>query len=49
MYLLLDSTSNSARGKGVVGQQGQLVSRKWKGSEIPKSILKAGELFVGRM
>lgn len=49
MYPPLDSTSNSAGGKGVAGQQGQLVSRKWKGSEIPKSILEAGELFAGRM
>lgn len=49
MYPPLDSTSNSAGGKGLAGQQGQVVSRKWKGSEIPKSILEAGELFAGRM
>lgn len=49
MYPPLDSTSNSAGGKGYAGMQGQLVSRKWEGSEIPKSILEAGELFARRM
>lgn len=49
MYPPLDSTSNSAGGKGQAGLQGQLVGRKWEGSDIPKSILEAGELFAGRM
>ncbi|RAL58482.1 hypothetical protein DID88_005186 [Monilinia fructigena] len=45
----LDSTSNSAGGKGAAGLQDILVGRKWEGSDIPKSILEAGELFAGRM
>lgn len=49
MYPPLDSTSNSAGGKGQAGLQGLLVGRKWEGSDIPKSILEAGELFAGRM
>ncbi|KAH8682794.1 pheromone-dependent cell cycle arrest protein-like protein Far11 [Tricladium varicosporioides] len=49
MYPPLDSTSNSAGGKGMAGLQGLLVGRKWEGSDIPKSILEAGELFAGRM
>lgn len=49
MYPPLDSTSNSAGGKGQAGLQGSLVGRKWEGSDIPKSILEAGELFAGRM
>ncbi|KAF7889152.1 hypothetical protein EAF00_009452 [Botryotinia globosa] len=49
MYPPLDSTSNSAGGKGNAGLQDLLVGRKWEGSDIPKSILEAGELFAGRM
>lgn len=49
MYPPLDSTSNSAGGKGTAGLQEALVGRKWEGSDIPKSILEAGELFAGRM
>jgi hypothetical protein len=49
MYPPLDSTSNSAGGKGAAGLQEQLVGRKWEGSDIPKSILEAGELFANRM
>ncbi|EHL03860.1 putative protein FAM40A [Glarea lozoyensis 74030] len=49
MYPPLDSTSNSAGGKGTAGLQGALVGRKWEGSDIPKSILEAGDLFAGRM
>lgn len=49
MYPPLDSTSNSAGGKGTAGLQGELVGRKWEGSEIPASILEAGELFAKRM
>ncbi len=48
MYPPLDSTSNSAGGKGEAGAQAQLVGRKWEGSEIPASILEAGELFAKR-
>jgi len=49
MYPPLDSTSNSAGGKGLAGLQEVLVGRKWEGSDIPKSILEAGELFAKRM
>ncbi|ESZ89593.1 hypothetical protein SBOR_10022 [Sclerotinia borealis F-4128] len=49
MYPPLDSTSNSAGGRGTAGLQDILVGRKWEGSDIPKSILEAGELFAGRM
>ena len=49
MYPPLDSTSNSAGGKGNAGLQELLVGRKWEGSDIPKSILEAGNLFSKRM
>ncbi|RFU27392.1 hypothetical protein B7463_g8937, partial [Scytalidium lignicola] len=49
MYPPLDSTSNGAGGKGQAGLQDLLVGRKWEGSDIPKPILEAGELFAGRM
>lgn len=49
LYPPLDSTSNSAGGKGLAGLQEALVGRKWEGSDIPKSILEAGELFAERM
>jgi hypothetical protein len=49
MYPPLDSTSNSAGGKGLAGLQEILVGRKWEGSDIPKSILEAGTLFADRM
>lgn len=48
MYPPLDSTSNSAGGKGTAGLQELLVGRKWEGSDIPASILEAGELFAKR-
>jgi Domain of unknown function (DUF3402)/N1221-like protein len=48
MYPPLDSTSNSAGGKGTAGLQKLLVGRKWEGSDIPASILEAGELFAKR-
>ncbi|KAF4921044.1 Striatin-interacting protein 1 [Colletotrichum viniferum] len=49
MYPPLDATSNSAGGKGGAGLQEQLVGRKWEGSDIPASILEAGELFAKRV
>lgn len=49
MYPPLDSTSNSAGGKGGAGLQDLLVGRKWEGSDIPASILEAGELFSKRV
>lgn len=49
MYPPLDGTSNSAGGKGPAGLQEVLVGRKWEGSDIPKSIIEAGDLFAKRM
>ncbi|KAL2023899.1 hypothetical protein VTK56DRAFT_676 [Thermocarpiscus australiensis] len=49
MYPPLDATSNSAGGKGAAALQDQLVGRKWEGSDVPASILEAGELFSKRV
>ncbi|KAL2760532.1 hypothetical protein ACRALDRAFT_2095625 [Sodiomyces alcalophilus JCM 7366] len=49
LYPPLDATSNSAGGKGGAGLQESLVGRKWEGSDIPASILEAGELFSKRV
>ncbi|KAH6611103.1 required for hyphal anastomosis ham-2 [Trichoderma cornu-damae] len=49
MYPPLDATSNSAGGKGEAGYGNPLVSRKWEGSDIPASILEAGQLFASRV
>lgn len=49
MYPPLDATSNGAGGKGASGLQDLLVGRKWEGSDVPASILEAGELFSRRV
>jgi hypothetical protein len=49
MYPPLDATSNSAGGKGMAGIDDSVVSRRWEGSDIPASILEAGELFSTRV
>ena len=49
MYPPLDATSNSAGGKGDAGLQHSIVGRPWEGSDIPASILEAGELFSKRV
>lgn len=49
LYPPLDETSNSAGGKGAAGFQQALVGRKWEGSDVPASILEAGELFSRRV
>lgn len=49
MYPPLDATSNSAGGKGMAGIDDSIVSRRWEGSDIPASILEAGELFSTRV
>ena len=49
LYPPLDETSNSAGGKGAAGFQQALVGRKWEGSDVPASILEAGELFSTRV
>lgn len=49
LYPPLDATSNSAGGKGSLGFHDATVSRRWEGSDIPASILEAGELFSTRV
>ncbi|CAN8095320.1 unnamed protein product [Discula destructiva] len=49
MYPPLDATSNSAGGKGNAALQDILVGRRWEGSDVPASILEAGELFSKRV
>ena len=49
MYPPLDATSNSAGGKGMPEALEKIVGRKWEGSDIPASILEAGELFYKRV
>ncbi|KAF2454439.1 hypothetical protein BDY21DRAFT_352876 [Lineolata rhizophorae] len=49
MYPPLDESSNNLGGKGSTDLQDILVGRKWKGSDIPASILEAAELFAKRM
>ncbi|KAL2160679.1 hypothetical protein VTH06DRAFT_1367 [Thermothelomyces fergusii] len=49
MYPPLDATSNGAGGKGGAALQDLLVGRKWEGSDVPASILEAGELFSKRV
>ena len=49
MYPPLDASSNSAGGKGIAGLQDLLVGRKWEGSDVPASIIEAGELFSKRV
>lgn len=49
MYPPLDATSNSAGGKGNAALQDFLVGRRWEGSDVPASILEAGELFSQRV
>ncbi|KAH7318633.1 protein required for hyphal anastomosis [Stachybotrys elegans] len=49
MYPPLDATSNSAGGRGMAGIHGHIVDRKWEGSDIPASILEAGEIFSTRV
>lgn len=49
LYPPLDSSSNSIGGKGSTEVQDLMVGRKWDGSDIPRSIIEAGELFASRM
>lgn len=49
LYPPLDDTSNIIGGKGDVGLQDRLVGKRWEGSDIPASILEAGQLFASRM
>ena len=45
----MDGTSNTVGGKGNAELQDQLVGKRWEGSDIPASILEAGQLFASRM
>ncbi|PHH49595.1 Factor arrest protein 11 [Ceratocystis fimbriata CBS 114723] len=49
LYPPLDATSNSAGGKGFAGEQWESVGRRWEGSELPTSIIEAGNLFSDRV
>ena len=49
LYPPLDDTSNILGGKGDAVVQDKLVSKRWEGSDIPTSIVEAGQLFASRM
>ena len=49
LYPPLDGTSNTVGGKGNADLQDQLVGKRWEGSDVPASILEAGQLFASRM
>jgi hypothetical protein len=49
MYPPLDASSNVAGGKGLAAYEDGIVGRRWEGSDIPASILEAGELFSKRV
>ncbi|KAL9120268.1 MAG: hypothetical protein Q9187_003175 [Circinaria calcarea] len=49
LYPPLDDSSNTIGGKGNAGLQDHLVGKRWEGSDIPASILEAGQLFASRM
>lgn len=49
LYPPLDDTSNVVGGKGSAELQDQIVGKRWEGSDVPASILEAGQLFASRM
>lgn len=49
LYPPLDNTSNTVGGKESAELQDLLVAKKWDGSDVPASILEAGQLFASRM
>ena len=49
LYPPLDHTSNNIGGKGSTELQDLMVGHKWEGSDIPTSIIEAGQLFASRM
>lgn len=49
LYPPLDETSNQIGGKGMTQMQDLMVGKKWEGSDVPASIIEAGELFASRM
>jgi hypothetical protein len=49
LYPPLDESSNDLGGKGSTELQDALAGRKWRGSDVPASILEAADLFSKRM
>lgn len=49
LYPPLDDSSNILGGKGKAELKDQLVRKRWEGSDVPASILEAGQLFASRM
>ena len=49
LYPPLDESSNNIGGRGSTNLQDLMVGKKWEGSDIPASIIEAGELFASRM
>ena len=49
LYPPLDSSSNDLGGKGNTELQDLMVGKKWEGSDLPTSVIEAGELFASRM
>jgi N1221-like protein/Domain of unknown function (DUF3402) len=49
LYPPLDDSSNNIGGKGTTEFQDLMVGKKWEGSDIPASIIEAGQLFASRM
>ncbi|ETN44649.1 uncharacterized protein HMPREF1541_10319 [Cyphellophora europaea CBS 101466] len=49
LYPPLGPSSNELGGKGSTEIQDLMVGKKWEGSDIPASIIEAGELFASRM
>ncbi|KAK5043591.1 hypothetical protein LTR84_011398 [Exophiala bonariae] len=49
LYPPLDSSSNAIGGKGSTEIQDLMVGKNWEGSDVPRSIIEAGELFASRM
>ncbi|RMD43683.1 hypothetical protein DV735_g1414, partial [Chaetothyriales sp. CBS 134920] len=49
LYPPMDSSSNDLGGKGSTEFQDLMATKKWEGSDVPTSIIEAGELFASRM
>ncbi|KEF50918.1 uncharacterized protein A1O9_13027 [Exophiala aquamarina CBS 119918] len=49
LYPPLDISSNTIGGKGSTEIQDLMVGKSWEGSDVPRSIIEAGELFASRM
>lgn len=49
LYPPLDDSSNVVGGRDTAGLQDKLAGKRWEGSDIPASILEAGQLFASRM